>query len=101
MRPTNRGRTTLKRRRRDGRGMEEFDRLPAELRTWLASAALPWRPQSVKRAFAKAYARTGDRQSALRELDAMQRRLIAKDARKVWGADHPVTANETAPEQSI
>lgn len=96
MRPTNRGRTTLKRRRRGGNGMDEFDRLPKELRNWLASAALPWRPQSVQRAFAKAYASTGDRESALRELDAMQQRLIAKDARKVWGADHPVTA----PEQS-
>lgn len=96
MRQTNRGRTSLKRRRRGGSGMDEFDRLPPELRSWLAAAALPWRPQSVKRAFAKAYASTGDRQSALRELDAMQRRLIAKDARKVWGADHPVSTPESA-----
>ncbi len=69
--------------------MREFDRLPPELRAWLAAAILPWRPRSVRRAFEKAVARTQDKASALRELDRLQERLVAKDAGKVWGQDHP------------
>lgn len=69
--------------------MQEFDRLPAELRCWLATAALPWRPRSVRRSFDRALARTGDRDLALAELDRLQARLIARDARQVWGDDHP------------
>ena len=72
--------------------MHEFDRLPAELREWLATAILPWRPQSVRRAFHRAFQRTLDKTEALAELDRMQERLIAKDARAVWGQGHPFAA---------
>lgn len=89
---TNRGRTSLRLKRRNEDPMREFDRLPAELRVWLASAALPWRPRSVRRSFARALARTGDRGLALAELDRIQRRLIARDARQVWGDEHPAAA---------
>lgn len=89
MRPRNRGATSLTLRRRTENPMREFDRLPAELRLWLASAMLPWRPRSVERVFARALARTQDRQAALAELDRVERRLVALDARKVWGQDHP------------
>lgn len=71
--------------------MQDYDRLPAELRAWLASAVLPWRPRSVRRAFDKAYARTRDTQSALKELDRLQERRITKDVAQVWGANHPYT----------
>ena len=95
--PSNRGATSLKRRWRSGDKMREFDRLPAELRAWLSCAALPWGTRSAKRTFARAMARTRDTALALRELDRIEARLIAKDARKIWGEDHPgVTA---APEQ--
>jgi hypothetical protein len=69
--------------------MRDFDRLPPELRAWLAEAVLPWRPRSVRRAFARAVARTKDRDRALEELDRLQERLVAKDARAVWGDAHP------------
>lgn len=69
--------------------MREFDRLPAELRTWLASAVLPWRPRSVRRAFDTAFARTQDTARALEELDQLQERRVAGDAHKIWGPDHP------------
>jgi hypothetical protein len=75
---SNRGETSLKRRRRNEDPMQEFDRLPAELRAWLANAVLPWRPRSVRSAFAKAVARTQDKASALRELDRLQARLVAR-----------------------
>jgi len=86
---SNLGNTSLKRSAGNANPMHEFDRLPAELRSWLASAALPWRPRSVRRAFEKALARKGTVKAALDELDRKQKRLIAKDARKVWGEDHP------------
>lgn len=85
----NRGSTSLKRKHRAGNPMEEYDRLPPELRIWLSSAALPWRAGSVKRAFGKALERTGDKDLALRELDAIEARLIAKDVLRVWGENHP------------
>jgi len=75
----NRGKTSLKLKRRNEDPMREYDRLPPELRAWLASAVLPWRPQSVRRAFDRAMARTRDRSRALEELDRLQNKLIAKD----------------------
>lgn len=88
--PGNRGRTSLKTKRRAENPMQEFDRLPAELRSWLSSAALPWRARSVRVAFDRALSRTGNPVSALRELDGLQARLIARDAKKVWGEDYPL-----------
>jgi hypothetical protein len=77
--------------------MREFDRLPAVLRHWLASAILPWRPRSVRRSFDRAFARTGDADLALAELGRLQQRLIAQDARQVWGADHPASSSVEKP----
>jgi len=85
----NRGRTSLKLKRRAEDPMRDFDRLPPELRAWLASAVLPWRPRSVRRAFERAVARTRNRAHALEELDRLQERLVAEDARAVWGDAHP------------
>ncbi|MEM7238284.1 MAG: DUF6525 family protein [Pseudomonadota bacterium] len=90
--PSNRGKTILKRRRRSGNAMQAFDRLPPELRIWLASAALPWRPGSVLGTYGKALARTRNTDHALQALDRIQRRLMARDARKIWGEDHPEAA---------
>ena len=69
--------------------MLEFDRLPRELRVWIASADLPWRPRSVRKAFDRAISQTGNNANALEELSRLQRRLISKDATKVWGKEHP------------
>jgi hypothetical protein len=89
MKRGNRGETSLRLRRRVEDPMREFDRLPAELRAWLASAALPWRPRSVRRAYEKALAETGDRRRALAHLTDLQGRLVAQDAARVWGPEHP------------
>lgn len=85
----NRGQTSLRLKRRNEDPMREYDRLPAELRAWLAAAVLPWRPRSVQRAFERAVARTRDRTRALEELDRLQDKLVAKDARQVWGQEYP------------
>ena len=86
---TNRGATSLRVRHRREDPMREFDRLPAELRAWLSEAALPWRPRSVRKAFDKAVARTRNTDRALAELTELEQRLIAKDARQIWGGAHP------------
>ncbi|MEM9059998.1 MAG: DUF6525 family protein [Pseudomonadota bacterium] len=88
----NLGATSLRRKRRNSDPMREFDRLPAELRAWLALADLPWSPRSVRRAYDRALARTDDPQQAIRELDRMQMNQIARDAKRVWGADHPLSS---------
>lgn len=94
---SNRGATSLKRRRHRGDKMREFDGLPAELRVWVASAILPWRPRSVLRAFERAFARTHCTDRALSELDRIERNLIARDVRKVWGTDHPAASARSRP----
>lgn len=69
--------------------MYDYDRLPAELRAWIATADLPWRPKSVRKSFDRALSKTGNRKQALEELDRLQKRLLEKDIAKVWGATHP------------
>ncbi len=85
----NRGKTSLKVRRRAGPPMNDFDRLPKDLRSWIAQADLPWRPKSVQQAFHRFVAQTGDRDLAFEELDRLQRRLVCKDAKRIWGDIHP------------
>ena len=89
--PRNLGDTRLKRPPRRASAMQDFDRLPPDLRQWLCAADLPWSARSAQRAYAKALKRCHDRDAALRELDTLQHRLVAKDARKVWGKGHPAS----------
>lgn len=91
----NRGHSSLKRKRRSEDPMRDYDRLPAPLRVWLAGAVLPWRPRSAQRAFNRAVQRTRDEARAIAELDRLQNRQIAKDARLVWGLDHPSAQQES------
>ncbi|MEL6583541.1 MAG: DUF6525 family protein [Pseudomonadota bacterium] len=88
----NRGNTSLKRSRRAGHPMAEYDRLPRHLRAWLSEAILPWRARSVRVAYDKAFAKTGSAKGALRELDRLQSTLVSKDVRAVWGPEHPMLA---------
>ena len=69
--------------------MREFDRLPAELRAWLAGAILPWSPRSVRRAYRRALLRTRDPELAMQELDRLERTMLAGDAAATWGPGHP------------
>lgn len=91
----NLGKTSLKRRRRRGDPMRDFDRLPTELRVWLASAVLPWRPKSVHRVYKRALAREKDRARAIDKLNRIERQLVAKDAPRVWGSNYPCAPMET------
>ena len=84
------GTSTLRRKRSSTTPMRDFDRLPAELRAWTTQAVLPWRAKSVARAYRKALSRTGCHQQAIAELDQLQSRLIAKDAKRIWGTGYPL-----------
>ena len=93
MKPGNLGTTSLKCKARAGDPMRAYDSLPPELRAWLSAAALPWSPASARRAYAAAMARADrDPRRALTQLDQLQRRLIARDAPRVWGPHHPDAA---------
>lgn len=74
--------------------MRAYDRLAPELRGWLAQARLPWTPQSVQKLWLRALARSrGNRALALAHLTQAEDRSIARDARRIWGPDHPASAS--------
>lgn len=82
--------TTLKRRR--DAPMQAFDRLPPELRHWLHGAALPWSAASVLKLWQKALSESGgDARAAQARLDHAEAKALARDARRIWGPDHPAT----------
>lgn len=71
--------------------MAEFDRLPSELRQWLAEADLPWSPKSTLRLWQKALDQHGgNRSAALSYLTHCEAAKIKKDAPEVWGASYPI-----------
>jgi Family of unknown function (DUF6525) len=83
-------------RARTDRGcpMAAYDRLPPDLRAFLAGAALPWSPRSVLKVWRRALRRTGDRQAALARLKAVEAGTLAQEATAVWGASHPVALRQ-------
>lgn len=87
--PANTGNSRLKRKARAASPMRDYDNLPYELRVWMAQAILPWSAASVHTSYRKAVARTGSNALAVKELDHLQRALVAKDAAKIWGDGHP------------
>lgn len=70
--------------------MAQHDRLPRDLRLWLAQAALPWSAQSALKLWTRSLRATGgDVAAASACLSRVEARLIARDAVRVWGAGHP------------
>lgn len=90
--------TSLRRRRRPC-PIEEYDRLPPELRSWLAQAALPWSPHSALRLWRKYLRESAGNTSAARQrLDMIEARMLAKDAPRIWGlAAPPARSSPPAP----
>ena len=74
----NLGQTKLKKKRKKGDPMHEFDCLPPLLRRWVRDADMPWSPISVKRVYLRALKNTGDYSIALAELDTMQTKQISR-----------------------
>ncbi|MEO9651888.1 MAG: DUF6525 family protein [Roseobacter sp.] len=75
----NLGTTTLKKRRRSSDPMMTYDTLPQPLRHWLASAALPWSPQSCKRIWDKAKNSGLSIDDAISRLSEAERKTLSRD----------------------
>ncbi|MDB6176296.1 DUF6525 family protein [Paracoccus sp. Z330] len=77
--------TSLRCRSR-ARPMDRYDRLPPELRRWVANAALPWSAASVLRIWSRLHLETGGNvELVLHRLDQAERRMLTRDCRQVWG----------------
>lgn len=73
--------------------MAQFDRLPPDLRQWLATAILPWSVHSVRQQWNAALQRAqGDTDQARAQLSQLEARCIARDAAQIWGEQHPAAA---------
>jgi hypothetical protein len=75
----NLGATSLRPRRRELDPMRVYDRLPPELRAWMAEAALPWSPKSCLRLWRKALSEEGCPARARARLDRAEAALLARD----------------------
>lgn len=63
--------------------MEAYDRLPPPAREWVAQAALPWSPASVRRIWAKSQAKGGSDVEALASLTQAEARTLARDPQAI------------------
>ncbi|WP_149777453.1 DUF6525 family protein [Ruegeria intermedia] len=75
----NLGQCSLRRRKRAGDPMDAFDSLPQPVRQWVAQAALPWSPASVRRIWSKSRARGLSDDEALLSLAQAEARTLARD----------------------
>jgi hypothetical protein len=69
--------------------MAAYDRLPPDVRLWLAGAALPWSADSVLRLWQRALRDTGCSNAARERLTAAEVKTLAREATRVWGAQYP------------
>lgn len=82
-------RTSL-RQRQSTRPMDRFDRLPPELRSWLAQAALPWSPRSSLKLWNKCVKKShGNSAEAVERLRRAEAKLLARDCGLIWGPGYP------------
>ena len=73
------GETNLRRRKRVGNSMYEFDQLPEPLRKWLSKAILPWSPLSVRRVWHKSIRKGLSMQEILCVLDKTEESTMKKE----------------------
>jgi len=79
-------RTTLRRKSRAGDPMATYDRLPADLRAWLAQAALPWSPHSACRVWRSALRKfANDTSAAKAYLNQLEQNMLSRDAENTGG----------------
>jgi hypothetical protein len=70
--------------------MAAYDRLPPDLRSWLAGASLPWSAASVHRLWDRALRETGCTKAARDRLARAEQKTLAREAARVWGSAYPV-----------
>ena len=81
---------------RRGNPMRDHDALPPALRAWAAQAALPWSARSLLRAWHRSLAATGSLEAAIGRLADLEARVLAGQARQVWGEGYPCPAPSAA-----
>jgi hypothetical protein len=81
--------TSPRARWRNTDAMAAYDRLPRDLRLWLAGAALPWSAASVLRLWERALRETGCAKAAQDRLARAEAKTLAREAARVWGQAHP------------
>lgn len=74
----NLGASGLRKRRRKGDPMRDFDALPQPLRRWMSEAALPWSPTSCRRIWQRSRARGEPVERVLARLNHAQEQMLAK-----------------------
>jgi len=79
----NLGEINLRRRKRVGNPMHEFDQLPKPLRKWLSKAILPWSPVSVRRVWHKSISKGLSLQEVLCVLDRTEESTMKKEKSKI------------------
>ncbi|WP_316015011.1 DUF6525 family protein [Roseobacter sp. HKCCA0434] len=77
----NLGKIALRKRRRTVCPMASYDALPAPLRKWLATAALPWSPASCRAIWQRSRATGEPLETTLARLDRAEERALARIAR--------------------
>ena len=87
----NLGQCGLRRKRRAGNPMDAFDGLPAPVRQWVAQAALPWSPTSVRRIWSRSRARGLSDDEALQSLAQAEARTLARDRQSTAFKLHSMT----------
>lgn len=71
--------------------MARYDRLPPELRRWLAQAALPWSSRSSLKLWHQCLKKSrGDIAAAEKRLYLAEAKMLRKDSVKIWGEDYPM-----------
>ncbi|UWR21282.1 DUF6525 family protein [Sulfitobacter sp. S190] len=76
---SNLGQCDLRRKRRNSHPMDTYDGLPQPVRQWVAQAALPWSPNSVRRIWSKSRAKGLSHDEALHTLTQAEARTLARD----------------------
>lgn len=86
----NLGQCSLRRKRRASDPMKAYDKLPAPVRHWVAHAALPWSPTSVRRIWSKSLAKGLSTEEALLSLSQAEARTLARDRQSTASKlEHP------------
>lgn len=80
------------RRSRCADPMARYDRLPPELRRWLAQAALPWNPRSSLKLWNRCLKKAqGNVAAAEKRLHLAEAKMLQRDFARTWGENYPIS----------
>ncbi|WP_439109171.1 DUF6525 family protein [Lentibacter sp.] len=77
---TNLGSTPLRKKKRAADPMQTYDRLPPQLRHWIANAQMPWSPASCQKIWTRARTRGEPIERVLARLSKAEAATLARAA---------------------